>query len=67
MEDNESEAMQPCLICPTWSNKDDKSFGKFYLLRGFDAAYKKYFGDSKYVYTKKIVKQIIKRVLRKLQ
>ena len=44
-----------------------QEFWEFYLLRGFDAAYKKYFGDSKYVITKKIVKQIIKRVLRKLQ
>lgn len=61
------EAMQPCLIRPTCSNQRRQEFWEFYLLRGFDAAYKKYFGDSKYVITKKIVKQIIKRVLRKLQ
>ena len=61
------EAMQPCLIRPTCSNQRRQEFWEFYLLRGFDAAYKKYFGDSKYVITKKIVKQIVKRVLRKLQ
>ena len=49
------------------SNQRRQEFWEFYLLRGFDAAYKKYFGDSKYVITKKIVKQIVKRVLRKLQ
>ncbi len=57
------ESEQPCLLGPTPVSPRRAEFWSFYQQHGFERSYKKFFTDSTYVRTKKLVKKIIKAVI----
>lgn len=54
------EALQPCLCHVTKQSKRRDEFWNYYYNNGFDASYKKFFADSRYVIFKKIIKKLIR-------